>query len=178
MRDLPEMAPFSTPYLTIVFPHDDWGDHAGDYASDYHPPGWKEADEWVFQVRTDSPWRDVRLAWESVRMLASVVLHDNGRRQWTTHPDKSGESLMAKMWLEDLDTGEMIKVAEDGVPQDYWFNMDGQTVRTFRWILKGKDGNEPPAGEAGYRDLMTGSADTLGLPPSSMDFPPLPGRDR
>ena len=33
MRDLPEMAPFSTPYLTIVFPHDDWGDRAGDYAS-------------------------------------------------------------------------------------------------------------------------------------------------
>ncbi len=174
-RDLPEMAPFATPYLTIVFPHEDWGEHAGDYASDFHSPDWKQADQWVFQVKSDSPWRDVRLAWENLTMLQSLWSHENNQRQWTTHRVKSGEALMAKMWLEDMDTGDLVKVAEDGVPTDYWFNMDGQTVRTFRWVLKGKGNRVAPSRDLDNRDPAS-AADALGLPPNDLENPPRPGR--
>jgi hypothetical protein len=177
LRDLPEMAPFSSPYLTVVFPHPEWGEKAGDYASDYHPPGFREADQWVFQVRTDDPWRDVRLAWAPVRVLSSTVSHDTGRRQWATHPDRDGEALMARMWLEDLDTGEMVKVVSDGVVADHAFNMGGRTVRTFRWILKGKGHEMPPSAQPLPATGVTVAA-TLGLPPSSIDQPPRPGGGR
>jgi len=40
------------------------------------------------------------------------------------------------MWLQDLATGELIKAAENGVPQDVVFGMNGETVRAFRWYAE------------------------------------------
>jgi hypothetical protein len=124
-HDLKELESVFSPYLTIVFPHDDWVGHEDNYASDYHAVKWQEPDQWVFQVKSDDIWRDVYLSWENVLVL-------NG--------DISGEELQDKMYLEDVDTGALIKIIENGVPVvGYPFNMDGKTVRTFRWILAGKE---------------------------------------
>jgi hypothetical protein len=123
-HDLKELDPLSTPYLTIVFPHDDWVGNEGNYTFDYHAVKWKEPDQWVFQVMSDDPSRDVDLYWGKVRVLQG---------------DISGEELMDKMSLEDLDTGELIKIVDDDVSVvSYSFNMDGKTVRTFSWILEEK----------------------------------------
>jgi hypothetical protein len=74
-HDLKELPPFSTPYLTLVFPHWDWGDEAGNYASDYRGPGKK--DNWVFEVHTDEIGRDVKLCWEGPgEVIARSVLVD------------------------------------------------------------------------------------------------------
>jgi hypothetical protein len=177
MRDLPELAPHTSPYLTVVFPHDDWGDRADNYTSDFHPPGWARGDEWVFQVHSDSPYRDVRLGWENVTMLQRTCWQAGDQCPWTVHRTRSGAPLMDKMWLEDVDTGEVIKVAVDGVPRDYWFNMDGQTVRTFRWMLKGLQAQPTGKAERDGSHGSTATGDTLGLAPSSIEHPPLPGRD-
>ncbi len=63
-HDLEALPPSHTPYLTLVFPHRNWGPKAGDYASDYHAlrPG---ADQWEFEVRTDNPRRQVELSWQA-----------------------------------------------------------------------------------------------------------------
>ena len=125
-HDLKELAPMAgRPYLTIVFPHDDWVGNEGNYSSDYHALKWKEADQWVFQVMSDETGRDVDLYWENVKVLQQ---------------DISGEELMGQMSLEDVDTGELLKIVENGVSLVvYPFNMDGKEVRTFRWILTGKE---------------------------------------
>jgi hypothetical protein len=125
-HDLRELDPFASPYLTIVFPHDDWVGHEDNYTSDYHAVKLHETDQWEFQVKSDDPWLDVYLHWENARVLVQ---------------DASGEELMEKMFLEDVDAGVLIKiVGNDGISvKSYPFNMDGMTARTFRWVLEGKE---------------------------------------
>jgi subtilisin family serine protease len=78
--DLVELPPFAPPYLTIVFPHPDWGLHAGDYASDFRAPD--DRDTWEFEIRTDSPGRQVTLCWDGPdRVIDSSVLLDVDTRQ-------------------------------------------------------------------------------------------------
>ena len=72
--DLGEMPPFATPYLTLVFPHPEWGTAAGDYASDFRsaqrlnsrnkPVAGLPAADWAFEIRTDRPGTPVVLTWE------------------------------------------------------------------------------------------------------------------
>lgn len=73
-RDLDEPAPFGSPYLTLVFPHPEWEDRAGDYNVDYRPPA--ETGEWLLEVRSDQ-LREVSLRWEAPQgRLSRVVLRD------------------------------------------------------------------------------------------------------
>ena len=114
LHDLEELSPFATPYLTIVFPHPDWGDHAGDYASDFHGTH-KRKNKWVFEIRSDDPNRQVTLSWSS-------------------QADMSGMSL--------VDTVTGTKVAALGADQQYTFNMGGQTVRSFKWVVRDSKGGK------------------------------------
>ena len=63
-NDLAAMAPTFTPYLTLVFPHPEWGAKAGDYAVDYRAVR-AGSDNWSFQVQTDKAGRQVTLSWET-----------------------------------------------------------------------------------------------------------------
>ena len=76
--DLWEMPLFSPPYLTLVFPHSDWGDRAGDYASDYRGVDEQaDGDTWTFEVRSDTPQRSLVLRWEGpMEILQRSVLID------------------------------------------------------------------------------------------------------
>ena len=101
LHDLKELSPFATPYLTIVFPHPDWGDHAGDYGSDFRGTH-KRKNKWIFEVRSDDPNRDVALSW-------------------------SGQAAdMSGMLLVDTVTGTKVDARDAG--QQYTFNMDGQKI--------------------------------------------------
>lgn len=72
--DLPELAPAYQPYLTVVFPHPDWGAKAGDYASDYRPTNrGLPAASWRFEIRSDVA-RTVRLRWEGPAAILSPGL--------------------------------------------------------------------------------------------------------
>ena len=81
-HDLQEQPPFSSPYLTLVFPHDDWGERAGNYASDFHKP--KPQDRWEFEIRSDEPGRQIKLCWEGddkiIRRSALVDLETGEHR--------------------------------------------------------------------------------------------------
>jgi len=61
--DIVKMAPFSTPYLSLVFPHSGWGANAGDYATDFHPNSLKEQ-TWTFEVRAMPVGSKVFLSWK------------------------------------------------------------------------------------------------------------------
>jgi hypothetical protein len=90
--DLAELLPFGKPYLTLVFPHPEWGPKAGDYASDFRGaqklnpqgrplPGLPAAD-WTFQVRADRPDTRVILRWEGdPAVLRNTQLLDSAVRK-------------------------------------------------------------------------------------------------
>lgn len=62
-HDLKEQPPFDpSRFLTIVFPHSDWGAYAGDYTSDYRPTAERGKNEWSFEVRSNQP-RTITLSW-------------------------------------------------------------------------------------------------------------------
>jgi len=61
--DVPELAPFAKPYLTLVFPHSNWGAKAGDYTTDFRPFSTRTTD-WSFEVRADPAGAVVFLSWD------------------------------------------------------------------------------------------------------------------
>ncbi|MHC4065738.1 MAG: Ig-like domain-containing protein, partial [Planctomycetota bacterium] len=110
LHDLKELPPFSIPYLTVVFPHDDWGDYAGNYASDYRAlkKNKNEGDSWQFEVRSDQPGRLITLSWAMAGDYPAAPL------------------------LINLDSGEMVEI-DPTVPGSYSFVMDAATQR-FEWM--------------------------------------------
>lgn len=174
-HDLVELNPFGTPYLTIVFPHDDWGDDSGNYASDFHlADDYYAEDQWVFQVKTDNPYRDINLYWSRPYLLEGVWTQDNGKRSWSKSKQADGGALFERMWLEDVLTGERIDAISESAVQNYQFNMGGSTVRTFRWVLDSHNGKSPkkpkkyPAAKGVERAMPPGL--------ERMDQPPTPGK--
>ncbi len=116
-RDLEELPPFSTPNLTIVFPHAEWGADAGDYGSDFRSV--KRAkqvkgapkDVWDFEVRTDLPGRQVTLSWRG---------HGIDKR-------------LKRMRLIDVDNDKKVKAVRKGAVQTYTLTLPG-TIHRFRWV--------------------------------------------
>lgn len=102
-HDLPALAPFGAPYLSAVLPHPEWGEHAGDYNSDYRPvPAGLGTDRWELRIDTDRA-RKVRLRWEGPdAVLRRSVLIDGatGRR----YNAASARLKRDGLWLE-LSTG-------------------------------------------------------------------------
>lgn len=85
--DLREIAPAASPWLSIVFPHPDWGDAAGAYATDYRAMGSTSPGDktWQFEIRSDASQigQSVYLGWEGERAaLKRCVLTDgvNGQK--------------------------------------------------------------------------------------------------
>ena len=110
-HDLKELPPFGSPSLTIIFPHADWGEHDGNYASDFHQhKHWRLGHEWEFVVMSDTP-REVTLSWEGSHGL---------KRLW-------------RMRLMDMETGEVIRAKKSRTLQTYTFNMV-DTSHRFKWV--------------------------------------------
>ena len=75
-KDLPELPPMGSSFLTVVFPHDDWSTESGDYTTDFHPTG-VFRDEWRFEVRSSKPEEPVTLTWNGpADVLCNSVLVD------------------------------------------------------------------------------------------------------
>ena len=117
-HDLPKLAPFGQPWLSVAFPHPDWGKQAGDYASDYRPnyaaqPG-LPADTWRFEIRTDQAGYPVRLRWEG------------------------SPAVLARSELVDEDTGARYPASDPGALQDGIPATMTTPVRRFTWIYAGQ----------------------------------------
>ncbi len=106
-HDLGELTPFGDDYLTVVFPHQNWGEQSGDYTSDFHRlrPG---VDRWGFEVWSSDPTAEVTLSWEGPR------------------------ELLERAQLRDEETGERIRVQPGG---SYTFTMT-DIGRGFKWVVK------------------------------------------
>ncbi len=112
-RDLKELPPFSTPYLTLVFRHDDWVDHPGDYSTDLRKTKyWREGEEWAFIIKSDKIGREVTLSWEGYYKV---------RRFW-------------RMRLVDMESGKTLRTLSRGQLQTYTFTTQ-RTEHRFKWVF-------------------------------------------
>jgi len=170
-HDLIELAPFTAPYLTLIFPHPSWPEQ-GNYGSDFHDTNYDASDQWVFQVLSDDSSRDVILYWNPVMIVERNEAPQPGEKGWSHSPQLDNEtSLINRMWLEDTDTGDIIRAVEVGEFQQYQFNMEGSTTRNFRWVLDDKKGKKP-------RKPRHTPKNEVNLPLAEDDSPPAVGRYR
>ncbi len=116
------------PVAVIFHQGESWGEHAGEYLSDYRAPG-KDKQVWDFTVTTSDPNDTVTLSWDGLHLITR-----RGAR-FDTQLDARNKGLR-RLRLVDLSLGEVATRAAnaDGSLATYTFQMGGVTERHFRWI--------------------------------------------
>ena len=114
------------PFLSVNFLQE-----GKNYVTDFHNTELKY-DEWTFTVNSN-PERTVTLRWNAYAVETQTDA--SGRTRFDQTPQTDME-LMGRMQLVDAETNEtLVSAYADGKLQSYTFNMNGQTTRTFRWVL-------------------------------------------
>ena len=122
-----------TPYLNVIF-IDPLGVPEADYKTVFHTLKDSLSDKWTFTVTTDDPNANVRLTWRGLFVLKPYTDQQERVRY---HENRSlTNPLITHMKLVDQQTLVEIPLMVDGVVQSYTFNMDGQTERTFTWVIQ------------------------------------------
>jgi hypothetical protein len=121
--DLVELPPFAAPYLTLVFPHSEWGARAGSYASDLRSPqklnargrpvGGLPPATWDFEIRANAPRGEVVLTWEGPA------------------------DILARSRLRDRDTGQIIQPSSARYAKGYRLRLSPST-RRLSWQFLGQ----------------------------------------
>ncbi len=112
LHDLKELAPFASPFLTVVFPHPTWGDQAGDYSTDFHRlRRHPRRERWIFEVRASSEVEEVTLSWDGPR------------------------SIVRRLRLFDQTTGRRVPMRPGGT---YTYVSDGSPRTFVTWLPSGR----------------------------------------
>ena len=130
---LKALSPFGGSYLDIVF-SDPLGVDSGDYKVNFHVHEEGSEERWSFTVRTDDVNADILLTWRGLYVLTPYV-DDQDRQRYKEYRSLTNP-LIKNMKLIDLSNGTEIAAAVDGKVQTYSFNMDGQSEKTFEWVVQ------------------------------------------
>jgi hypothetical protein len=112
-HDLSEMPPFATPYLSLVFPHPNWGAKAGDYATDFRPGQGLKPTNWTFELRGSPTGQKLVLSWEG------------------------DAAILKRSRLVDLQTGKTIKPATRTYVQKGYTLILKRPVQRYIWRYLG-----------------------------------------
>jgi hypothetical protein len=130
---LEALTPFEGTYLDIVF-EDPVGVSAGDYKVNFHTYEEGMEDRWQFTVRTDDANANVLLSWRGVYILTPYI-DDQNRQRYNEYYSMTNP-LNKYMKLVDSSNGIEMAAVVNGEVQTYSFNMNGQTERTFEWVVE------------------------------------------
>lgn len=130
---LKALSPFGGTYLDIVF-RAPARVGSGDYKVNFHVYEEGNQDRWQFTVRTDDIDADILLTWRGLYVLTPYI-DDQDRQRYKEYRSLTNP-LIKNMKLIDVSTGNEISAAVDGKVQTYSFNMEGQTERTFEWVVE------------------------------------------
>jgi hypothetical protein len=135
---LKSLSPFGGTYVDVVF-KDPAGVDAGEYKTNFHVYNESSEERWQFTVKTDDVNADLSLTWRGLYVLDPYV--DEQNRQRYKEYRSISNPLIKQMKLVDSSNGNEIAAAVNGKVQTYSFNMDGQTERTFEWVLETEEVN-------------------------------------
>ena len=120
--------------ILISFFRDPAGVEAGDYKVNFHMHEEGSEDRWQFTVRTDDVNADILLTWRGLYVLTPYI-DDQDRQRYKEYRSLTNP-LIKNMKLIDVSNGTEIAAAVDGKVQTYSFNMDGQSEKTFEWVVQ------------------------------------------
>lgn len=129
---LKAISPFRPTFLDVVFVNP-IGVDAGEYKSNFHVSS-TDADEWEFTVKSHDSNATMILGWRGLYVLTSYIDEQN-RERYTEYRSMTNPSLL-QMTLVDITEGDEIDVLSNGTVNEYVFNMNGVTERTFKWKVK------------------------------------------
>jgi len=118
-HDLIGMAPFATPYLSLVFPHLDWlatadgQKRAGDYDTDFRPAQGNPPTTWTFELRTSPTGGKVFITWQG------------------------DPAILKRSRLVDLQTGRIVEPTARAYAQGYPVVLKAG-VQRYRWRYLGR----------------------------------------
>ena len=130
---LKALTPFESSYLDIIFRDPD-GVASGDYTVNFHSYEEGIEDRWSFTVRTDDNTADILLTWRGLYVLTPY--EDEEDRQRYNEYRSATNQLVKHMKLIDKSNGNEIAAIVNGQVQTYSFNMEGETERTFEWVVQ------------------------------------------
>jgi hypothetical protein len=119
-----------------------WGADAGQYFSDYRPPG-ASKQTWTITVLSNRPGSFVTLSWDGFYRISARP----GGGGYDTQLD-NGDPVARTLSLVDLTTKEVVEAVRHGQPATYSFVMDESGERQFRWVQ----------GDVDLADLDTGAS--------------------
>ncbi len=70
--DLPELQPFASPFLTVVFPNAEWSGDGWSYTADIRQSRLAAGGVWGFEVRSDAA-REITLNWAAAGVDAEIL---------------------------------------------------------------------------------------------------------
>jgi len=121
-------------YTTIY--HEDFGS-TKNYRSDYrvYKAAGEKSDIWMIKVNSGDANADVTLSWKGITYVIKTSKGGFVEELKTQSPE------LSLMRLVDMETGDVFLADENDM--QITFNMEGQKVKTFQWILL-KDGDPEP----------------------------------
>lgn len=133
-HDISSFVSLAKSKAAVFFVHDNWGNHSGEYHSDYHDSN-GQSDSWVMTVVSTVEGGEVTLNWDGLYALTSTE-DDNGIISYTEKYELDSRTL-DKLQLIDLETLEVIEAVSAGELNSYTFYMedDEEGIRQFRWVL-------------------------------------------
>lgn len=120
--------PFGGEFMEILYQIEG---SESEFSTNYHSVKKDQYDTWTFVVKTNDPDRTVTLSWPGIFKVNSATDEYNRVRLYNEFLNY--DSIMEKMQLVDMKSGEVVSAVSDGQVQNYTFNMDGETERTFKW---------------------------------------------
>lgn len=187
-HDVPAFSSVSGAPVAVIFHQgESWGEHAGEYLSDYRAPGITR-EVWDFTVTTSNPDDTVTLSWDGLHVISqNGAAGCDGGAGFGIHLEPQNAGLL-ELRLVDLSLGQVVTTAAntDGSLASYTFNMGGVNERHFRWISGEPTADELTSPNAVPMDADATQSTTSGAQMRSFsapvdepltDFPPPPALD-
>ena len=136
-KTLYAMKPYGSRFVDVVFV-DTKGVQSGTYQTLFHTSTAEgEEDRWQFEVKVGSADvdADVALSIRGVYVLTPYVDDVTGEIRYREFLSRSNP-ILPLMYLKDVQTGVCLSAMKEGETLHYFFNMDGESSRTFEWMLE------------------------------------------
>jgi len=142
-KDKHDIKSYGPSLLQIVFPQTEWDKDNGYYFSDYHHFDENSEDKsvWTFQIRHDVTSTNLKNAQISIKLdgIYDVNYKEVDGQIVYDEPSKANTAMYENLTLIDVDNGTSYSLEELSEAN---LNMDGRTVRTFRWVLGTVDSSD------------------------------------
>jgi len=124
---------FNQSQLSVLFQ-----DNNKEFKALFHPYT-EETQEWNFVLKSNNSNADIVLKWQGVYVL-DAFMDSYGRKRYKEYR-YTQNPIIYNLKLIDKKTGVELPAIQDGRIYEYSFNMNGDNIREFMWVLSDTEVN-------------------------------------